>query len=1025
MAKIYGEPYGETISGSSQKDYLFGDAGDDTIYGNAGNDTIDGGDDNDVIYGGKGNDTLTGGNGDDIFVYANGDGNDVITDYIAGEDKIHFTSGTPKFKVNGNDVVITVGSGKITVKGAADRVITYIDSKGNEKTWPNTIDINEDTNTVKLASGYARDSFNLAGYDDDLQTVDASAVAHDLEITGNSKANRIIGSEEDDVIDGGAGKDTLLGGDGNDSLNGGKGNDSLYGGDGNDMLTGGAGSDIFVYAGDGNDVITDYAEEDKIRFTTGTKDDLDIFTNGNDAVLQFDSNNKVTVKDAAGKTITYIIGGKTYTTLLGEAVKYNTKGTAATLTSNYNDDEFKASASKYPGTLKNIDASAVDHDIAITGNKLANSIIGSKQDDTIDGGKSADTIDGGDGNDIIYGGAGNDILFGGAGADTFVFKSGEGNDVISDYNAEEDIVSISSGSVEEADIKGGDLIYKIGTGKLTVKGAAGKNVHFIGSDGKHFYLPDRPINELEIATNGKGATLTESFSADELNANTHAELKNFANNLVTLDASAASHGISITGTKNKNYIIGGDDDDTIIGGKGADTLKGGEGSDVFVFASGDGNNKILDYNEEDDIIKFTSGTPKFKKSGNNVIITLGSSSKISVMGAADKIISYIDKDGQELTYPKDVLKVSGTKVTLLENYNSSSFNVTTNQQVSEQKDKIKTIDASAVQQDIEIVGNKLNNKITGSAEDDTIYGGAGNDTLDGGDGQDVFVYNNGDGKDVIVNYTSGEDVISIMSGVSVTDVGKSGDNVVFKVGKGTITVKNVKDQVVSYVENGEEKTYPVVKPYTVSGTSVTLSESYTTYYGKTFDVTAQEDTKNVISINAKNVDDDLVVKGNNKNNTIYCSGGDNTIYGGKGNDTINGGEGKNLYVYNNGDGNDLIYSWGTGDSISVASGSVGDITFKNSTAILPIGKGKVSLRGVAENTEIAYRDEDGWHTIILGAANSADNVLEDDNFITANNDLSAIVESKAVDYAFAQAGNVTSLTKSSNALPALSPSKKK
>ena len=153
----------DSLTGTSGRDYFDGRSGDDTLTGYAGNDTLIGGDDNDCIIGGAGDDSLTGGNGSDIFVFGANEGKDVFTDYISGEDILQFTSGKPKFKVNGNDVVITVGSGKITVKGAADRVITYIDSKGKEKTWPDTIDIDDETNTVTLAKGYARDSFNLAG----------------------------------------------------------------------------------------------------------------------------------------------------------------------------------------------------------------------------------------------------------------------------------------------------------------------------------------------------------------------------------------------------------------------------------------------------------------------------------------------------------------------------------------------------------------------------------------------------------------------------------------------------------------------------------------------------------------------------------------------------------------------------------------------------------------------------------------------------------------------------------------------
>jgi len=57
-----------------------------------GNDTLNGGTGNDVLFGGAGNDTLTGGEGNDKFVFlANSNsGQDVITDFQAGSDKVIF-----------------------------------------------------------------------------------------------------------------------------------------------------------------------------------------------------------------------------------------------------------------------------------------------------------------------------------------------------------------------------------------------------------------------------------------------------------------------------------------------------------------------------------------------------------------------------------------------------------------------------------------------------------------------------------------------------------------------------------------------------------------------------------------------------------------------------------------------------------------------------------------------------------------------------------------------------------------------
>ena len=87
------------------------------ITGNSNANSIVGGKGADTLIGGKGNDTLTGGNGKDVFVYNNGDGNDVITDY-SSSDKIKIVASSYSTLESGDDIVVQVGSGKITLKDA-------------------------------------------------------------------------------------------------------------------------------------------------------------------------------------------------------------------------------------------------------------------------------------------------------------------------------------------------------------------------------------------------------------------------------------------------------------------------------------------------------------------------------------------------------------------------------------------------------------------------------------------------------------------------------------------------------------------------------------------------------------------------------------------------------------------------------------------------------------------------------------------------------------------------------------------
>ena len=90
---------------------------DDELYGGPGADLIDGG---------GGNDRLSGGEGADIFVFAHWGGNDLVTDFLAAEDKIDLSAFADIHSVDDlatrqqeNDLVIDLsaqGGGEITLQ---------------------------------------------------------------------------------------------------------------------------------------------------------------------------------------------------------------------------------------------------------------------------------------------------------------------------------------------------------------------------------------------------------------------------------------------------------------------------------------------------------------------------------------------------------------------------------------------------------------------------------------------------------------------------------------------------------------------------------------------------------------------------------------------------------------------------------------------------------------------------------------------------------------------------------------------
>ncbi len=290
-----------TVSGGYNFDFA-ADYKNATITGSGSDDTIIARGSKVSVNGGKGDDTIKilgtgtvrGGAGSDVFYYKS-NGANVIGDY-AEEDTISIASGKATTSTSGDDLILKVGKGKITVVDGRSKAVTYIDADG-EHTYKDTsgVKFNAAGTGVTLTADYSEDVFDLSDYPDyknKVTTINAAKVKHSLEITGNKNANKITGTSEDDSINGGAGADLIKGGAGNDSLWGNKGNDTLYGGDGDDT---------FIYKnGEGNDVIADFEIGDKIQVIAA---DIGSPTAANGDVTFTVGSGKLVIKGGADKPI--------------------------------------------------------------------------------------------------------------------------------------------------------------------------------------------------------------------------------------------------------------------------------------------------------------------------------------------------------------------------------------------------------------------------------------------------------------------------------------------------------------------------------------------------------------------------------------------------------------------------------------------------------------------------------------------------------------------------------------------------
>lgn len=212
---------------------------------------------------------------------------------------------------------------------------------------------------------------------------------------------------------------------------------------------------------------------------------------------------------------------------------------------------------------------------------------------------------------------------------------------------------------------------------------------------------------------------------------------------------------------------------------------------------------------------------------------------------------------------------------------------------------------------IEIIGSDIDNELIGSNKNDYLYGKKGNDLLKGGGGDDLYAFNLGDGQDIIndeyklfsfVNLNAGyNDVVRFGAGITKA-------NTVFAFA-GNDLVINFKDQSGSLTQDkltvtNQKNSYNKIERFEFQdGSSLSYKDILNPITPPPTDPVTPPPVQSEI-INGTNLVD--TISGNDNNNQIFGFSGKDVIAGGKGNDTLLGGAEDDTYVFNTGDGQDVI-----------------------------------------------------------------------------------------------------------------------
>lgn len=486
------------------------------------------------------------------------------------------------------------------------------------------------------------------------------------------------------------------------------------------------------------------------------------------------------------------------------------------------------------------------------------------------------TIDSGDGDDKItmhggalnkvFGGKGNDYIYDNYSNTFNSIDGGDGNDTIISYTGSvdggdgNDVITIS-GPATSSGGKGNDTIYGVDKGGSSSSSWNSRLYKYISGDGNDVIIGFKAIDTLRI--NGAITHSTIKSGSDIL--------VSVDGGVITLKGAASLSTVNIEIKELKDLLV--------TGTENADTLRNYL-ADATINALG-GNDYI--YNDAANVlVNGDAGNDSIYAYGKNVTVDSGTGNDYISSGADNQYVSINSGEGNDTVYNG----VYGNNAT------------------------INTGDG-----DDSVYNGYMNvacTKISLGAGNDTLRDWSYYGTLNGGAGNDliqmeqehignVIEYAVGDGNDTIIGFNP-SDTLSLTGG-TITGSVISGDDLILKIGTGSITFKNTGSVNV----NGK-----IFNPSAKTGTS---GHDFLTNFDDNTTINALGGSDKIA-----NSGDNVLINTGEGNNSVGNYGDKATIVTGNGNNTILSG----TYMHANiiaGTGNDSIHTGWASSTIDAGGGN--------------------------------------------------------------------------------------------------------
>lgn len=946
-----------------------GNAASVSHAGTSASETLDGDSTSNTFDGGAGDDLLRGALGSDVYLYSAGDGSDTISDVssLAGFDSLHFTD------LNSSDL-------SFSRSGTSDDLVVTVISTGDLITIDRQFHKDYGLEAIVFQDGTSWGESEIAWA--------AMPV-----LSGTSVGETLTGTALDERIEGGLGDDTMNGGAGSDVYN-------YSFGDGADTIDeGNYFSDIDRLSLDGailpSDVVLTRSTSDKddvtisfasgagsiflddqfragaygveeISFSDGTVwDEITLrseyltraVTAGNDTIEAFETDDVLTgglgddtLKGAAGSDVYHYAASDGADTVYDNGIASDTDrlvfgaglvSSDVQLTLGSDKDDLIISFSGHTGsvvlddqftsTRHGVEEFAFADGVVWSDEEIAAEYL-RRQTTTGD-----DIIKGFDGSDTLDGGKGNDGVEGGVGSDLYVYRKGDGNDVLYDSGSASDVDTLQLIGLNPDDV----TVSRVSTTTRDI-------LITVHSTGETILLDDQlrttrhGIEQLEFADGtiwDRSVIETQSLAFVSTTGSGSANVidGDVQNNILL----GLAGNDTLNGLDGNDRLFGGEGDDTLTGGlgedllrggAGADLLQGGEGADTYIYGIGDGADTIDDFGSPSgadqlvfgaDILAGDVSIERDPASVWDMILNLGNGDSVTVLGhfgdATQAVEEVRFENGTSWTW-------EDTRQLYFEQNNTSGNDIVEGFFID---DVIST--------------GAGNDTIYGWHGDDIITGGTGDDQLEGMDGSDTYIFNLGDGKDTIHEWSDpaiGGDKVLFGAGITAAMVTASRSpndfhSLLLDIGVGGDSI-----EVTGQFYDGWE---------TVETFEFADGTIWTADYVKA-QILAQQTTALADTIDGFLGDD--LLSGGAGDDALRGSDGNDRLIGGTNDDYLIGGTGSDTFVFAKGDGTDWIADFAAGvptEDLIEISGFTGITSFADVQSVATEWNGNTYLTFDASN----------------------------------------------------------------------------